>query len=523
MIEDIDYLKENSEKDYVLVFIDSGERDRDTWPTPTEYAVTFDPPFKNVFSVEIVDAAMPTTMFNIDKYSHEFMLTTVTTFESSPYDLYQNFEEISTSTDFIRYFDDDQENTVIVCDPATLTFYDIDNPLYTDKNTSYRLALKSKIENISISVQSNQVMSEHHIFEFKDQKMIILNIPANQPIIDVLMQNNFYLNQRIDGNFDVIYYEYKYVPLDVMNSIINDSAYIIRIANNRFTMPIGNYNVSDFRFELNTLWNDAYNIFVDPIGLYDTRQGKYMYYSNSLFVFNSRVKSMSLVLGFDLNPSTEDSKLYSTMTIGKNKNLFVSVYNTAEQRYEVIPPGMINLGGERFLILRSPEIESHMYGSHAFTGHTPGIGLFKIAAAQNETTHLRWDFNTLIRKPIHPIGKLPKMTFKFELPDGRSYDFKGINHQFLLAVKYYVPASKKNFDKYTLNPNYNPDTRNYLITSKTTQYREENNADAHEDDDDDEEKYKFYKKQMDKFDYGEDTSSAAEGDDDDDDTSDEDD
>lgn len=513
MIEDIDYLKENSEKDYVMVFIDSGERDKDTWPTPTEYAITFDPPFKNVFSVEIVDAALPTTMFNIDKYSQDFMLTTVTTFESSPYDMRQYFEEISTSTDFIRYFDDKQENTLLVCDPASITWYDVDNPLYTDKNTNYRIALRSKIENVSIAILSNQVVSEYHIFDYKDKKMIILDIPANQPIIDILNKQNFYLSLRLDGNYDVIYYEYKYISLGIMNSIVSDSAYYVRIANNRFTMPAGNYNVSDFRFELNTLWNDAYNIYVDPIGLYDTRQGKYKYYSSSLFVFNTRIKSMSYVLGFDLNPSIDDSALYDTMTIGTNRKLFVSIFNNAEQRYEIIPPGMTNLGGERFLILRCPEVESHMYGSYAFTGHTPGIGLFKIAASQNETTHLRWDFNTLIRKPIHPIGKLPKMTFRFELPDGRPYDFKGINHQFLLAIKYYVPSAKANFDRYTLNPNYNPDTRNYLITSKTTQYKEENNADNGDDEDeDDEEKYKFYKKQLDKFNYGEETSSVDDDD-----------
>lgn len=515
MIEDIHYLKENSEHDYVMVFIDSGKRDRDTWPTPSEYSVTFDPPFKNVYSVEIVDAALPTTMFNIDKYSNELMVTTVTTFESSPYDLRQNIEEISTSVDFIRYFDDQQENTLLVCDPAAITWYDINNPLYTDKNTNYRLALKSKIENVSISTLSNQVVSDYHVFEYTNKKMIILNIPANQPIIDILEKDNFYLVPRLDGNFDVIYYEYKYISLGVMNSIISDSAYFIRIMNNRFTMPIGNYNVSDFRFELNTLWNDAFNIYVDPMGLYDTRQGKYRYYSSNLFLFNTRVKSMSNVIGFDLNPSAEDSTQYGMMTIGKNKNIFISIFNNAEQRYEIIPPGMTNLGGERFLILRCPEIESHMYGSYAFTGNTPGIGLFKIAASQNETTHLRWDFNTLIRKPIHPIGKLPKMTFRFELPDGRSYDFKGINHQFLLAIKYYVPSSKTIFDRYTLNPNYNPDTRNYLVNSKTTQYKEENavdNGDGEDEDEDDEEKYKFYKKQLDKYDHGDEDETSSDDD-----------
>ena len=50
-IDDIDFLKENSENDSVIIFIDSERRDYIAFPTPSEYSVTFDQPFKNVYSV----------------------------------------------------------------------------------------------------------------------------------------------------------------------------------------------------------------------------------------------------------------------------------------------------------------------------------------------------------------------------------------------------------------------------------------------------------------------------------------
>jgi hypothetical protein len=157
---------------------------------------------------------------------------------------------------------------------------------------------------------------------------------------------------------------------------------------------------------------------------------------------------------------------------------------------------MINLGGARYLILRCPELEDHLYGSYAYNSNTPGIGMFKLAASQNEITNLRWDFASLSRKPIHPIGKLSKLTFRFELPNGKLYDFKGVNHQFLLAIKFYSPSRKNKFKKSILNPNYNANLIQYMANNKTILNKE--NSD-NEEEIDNEENYIFYKKQLDKF------------------------
>lgn len=514
MIEDIDFLKQHSDKDSVMIFIDSGDRDKKINPTPSEYSVSFSAPFKNVFSIDIVDASMPTTMYNIDIYNRELYITTVSKPAAATWDPYQYLKEISTSKDFARYFDDTEINYVLICSIAQLSSYDTNNPLINDKNTTYRIAVKYKTENINIVPYTNQNDNDYYIFEYQSKKYVIKNITANEPIINIIKEENYYLEERSDKNYNIIYYKFRYISQSIMNSIVLDNNYYVKINNYRMIMSIGNYNAEDFRFDLNTLMNDSLGIFIDPVGGLDTRQGKYRYYSSDLIVFNTRIRSLSWVMGFDLDPSLNDSNIYRTMTIGENYQLFIGNLNPVEKVYEIISPGMINLGGERFVILRCPEIESHMYGSYAYNSNTPGIGLFKIAAGQNETTHLRWDFTTLIRRPIHPVGKLSKMTFRFELPNGKLYDFKGINHQFLVSISFYIPSQHRNFDKYILNPNYNPNMIEYMTTAKNTQYKEENNYENSEDtDEDNEDKYKYYKKQLDKFNYEQESDQTDDSDD----------
>ena len=64
-IEDVDYLKKNSIKQSYIFLVDSGDRDRVAYPTPSEYAIHFQTPFHNVIGFEVLDASIPRTMSNI--------------------------------------------------------------------------------------------------------------------------------------------------------------------------------------------------------------------------------------------------------------------------------------------------------------------------------------------------------------------------------------------------------------------------------------------------------------------------
>jgi len=89
--------------------------------------------------------------------------------------------------------------------------------------------------------------------------------------------------------------------------------------------------------------------------------------------------------------------------------------------------------------------------------------MFKLSSG-NDITHLRFDFVNFVKKPFHPIGKLGRLTFRFEMPNGLLYDFKGIDHNMLMTVKYYVPKGNATASTPALlNPNYRPDYLSYMI------------------------------------------------------------
>jgi hypothetical protein len=214
--------------------------------------------------------------------------------------------------------------------------------------------------------------------------------------------------------------------------------------------------------------------------------------------------------GFDMLPKKEDNAYYETYNIGKNDRIFAGLYRPDDMTWALVAPGLVNLLGERYVILRCKEIESHLLGSLAYTSFTPGIGMFKLAAAYNDITNLRFDFVNLIRKPFHPIGKLPKLTFRFETSSGKLYDFKGVNIQMLLMLKFLVPTQKFKFDRSILNPNYHPDFMQYMSNNKTIQYKE----DSDEEEEFDTQKYnELYKKEFNKYDYS--TSEDEDTEDDD--------
>jgi len=69
-IEDINYLKENSVKQTIVILIDSKNRDFELYPDPSNYVVNFNVPFKNVIGFDIIDTSIPRTMYSIDKYNN---------------------------------------------------------------------------------------------------------------------------------------------------------------------------------------------------------------------------------------------------------------------------------------------------------------------------------------------------------------------------------------------------------------------------------------------------------------------
>ena len=209
-----------------------------------------------------------------------------------------------------------------------------------------------------------------------------------------------------------------------------------------------------------------------------TRTGKIKFsvqsVRNTFFMIDIDNTSMAENIGFSVFKSvntTATDILFERISHPTRKNLLASV--TRDEDEQIIPPGVVYLLGIRYVVLRCPEIES-LIGSQSYDVSSGGIGIFKLALNQ-ETVQQRLDFVHFVRKPFHPIEKLDRLTFRFELKDGQLYDFKGVDMFMILQINTYVPKRKQHFDPKmsVLNPNYDPDFMRYVNRENDKKARQE--------------------------------------------------
>lgn len=179
-------------------------------------------------------------------------------------------------------------------------------------------------------------------------------------------------------------------------------------------------------------------------------------------------------LGFAVNTSLNFDKLiantiyksqyFKTIKFDQSTRFLMGIPDDSNKVGKIESPGIVNLTSNvRYMLLRCPEIETHLHNSFAFGRFCPGVGLFK-HTGNNDQNNYRFDFTNFVKKPFHPIGKLRKITLKFELADGTPYDFKGVDHIILLSIKFYNVRNVLGLeDTSLLNPNYNPDYIQYFI------------------------------------------------------------
>ena len=91
-------------------------------------------------------------------------------------------------------------------------------------------------------------------------------------------------------------------------------------------------------------------------------------------------------------------------------------------------------------------------------------------------------FFKLQLREFHPIGKLARLTLRFENADGTLYNFRGVNHDIIFAIHYYSAKKIKPLKQSIYNPEYNMDFLKYKYNTK-------DNDDYSGDSESDNEKY----------------------------------
>lgn len=305
----------------------------------------------------------------------------------------------------------------------------------------------------------------------------------------ILVNNQYY---KIKPSY---YYTPKieyYYAIDILNiNNVDDYEKMLNLFFELFTIeiPIGNYTLNKLIISLNTKFRENINQVIlnrtienvnnnnsllinsDNYDLELTCTGNTIpadiqnilkFESNRHIIFDMNNSTLNKTLGFysKVNESSEYLYNYTYLNINKIINyekFYHSINLESTNKYTIIAPGIVYLIGSEYIILKCPEIEEHLYGSLSYTKNT--IGLAKIRVSNWGLNEESTSYLKLKLREFHPIGKLSKITLRFENANGVLYDFRGVNHNIVFAIHYYSAKQKQNFEKSIINPEYK---MNYL-------------------------------------------------------------
>jgi hypothetical protein len=351
-------------------------------------------------------------------------------------------------------------------------------------------------------------------------------------IIDSSVPRTMYSIDKYNNTF--YYYIHSNFDINEMNDIIQTRSSSDNILDynkdptfngvfNKFEMKHGDYNIATFcqyfdeaiASNITLNYGSNYfssninsNIVASPIDVNNPELTNIIRFNcNYPFIFNMRDSTIAETLGFFLltKPSLDKINYSYLIKYSNNINflkLFHSFYDSSPDNkcHTIIAPGMVCLTGEKYIILHSPEIEDHSFGSLSYMKHTLGIAKFRTnSIGFNDIT---FNMTKIPIREFHPIGKLTKITFQFVTANGLLYDFKGVNHNITIAI-YYFEARLLSNDAFTsiLNPNYNINFNDYKYTNREQEIVNEDDEDEDDDNTYSRDNLNMYKQIEQKYNY----------------------
>jgi len=573
-VEDVNFLKENSIKQSYTFLVDSKNRDRKQHPSPNNYVVDFETPFKNIIGFEIIDASIPRTMYNVDyenntiyyfvgKSSMETLIhdgindnntsylvhskiNNTDVIENNSlliaddeyatlsnsiniYNIYNNEENIGGSkvgisfsfdvkasaiynslTDnsytilhfgydhlkniknnltfpiiiklikknsIFQYFDivfkigssiDNSISTLIILNQNLSNFVNICWTISNSTNENWNIYINNvKVKTYTSLYTINKVFYTgkyigksftNEIGEWSgSNKLYIKNLKIYNKELSQIDVNLSMINGLYKIDFLPIWFKMDKLLVGYNNIIDNDgNNKMINYKDifNKIIISPGDYTIRNFLKKYDEIYNTEiwFGAYSDPSDLTNLLN----IYSKNPFILDMKRSTISENIGFDLNNSTNTMNRYLYKNIYENnenmRKIFHSKKNEDTNDYFITSPGIVYFIGNKYIIMKCPEIEEHLYRSLSYSNISLGLAKFRVdnIGINNE----KLSITKIPFREFHPIGKLSRITLRFETNIGTLYDFKGVNHNIVIAIYYYEPT-QKNFPKGSiLNPEY---------------------------------------------------------------------
>lgn len=505
-IEDVDYLKQHSQKQSYLFLVNSKDRNKEAYPTPSEYVVDFEQPFYNVIGVNVLDASIPRTMYNIDEYNNTLYFF-----------IHSSNIDVSQITP--------QHFTQKTIEPGDYTIQTLLDTLNAELSMPLNSNLSSSNVSITVSTLSNPPDIKSRL-QFDSAYPFVFDMErstlAESLGFDTYVQSTEAKKNSLQQNYTIVpsipprYQWYHSVDLPytiaqgTTQTLLEGPRGVIR------TLSLSNRIAQRFYVLESTYLSRVYTAFQSSdvsatpsvsftiqTDLNNEPSGNAISQASTMAIsYIDGTLSDSAILSIPLEKETyywivfEDTPntsiyyndvLTSETTLKTQVNtiwtdvddLTNAIYyqlsirlETTHEYHRLKSPGIYSLIGEPYLVIRCKEIEENSYRSLSYTKHQLGIAKIKLGVVGYREERI--DFSSIPNREFHPIGRLTRLSLRFETGDGRLYDFKGVNHSITFSIQYYEPTFQKSFERSILNQNYTGDYMGYL-------YRQEEQEDKSDD------------------------------------------
>ena len=444
-MDDVSYLRANkaTTQESFVFMVDSRMRDRAAHPSPSEYTLEFNAPFRNVCSFSLLDATIPRTHHNVDEDSNILVYS----LDGDP----EQFTVTLPPGDYTLPQMLDQLNVYLLgglrADPLTNP-YDISNKvvftrsggnfsLHFNKSTM-RTGLGFGDARTSLSGSAGTQTVSAHAGPYRETQATALSSTVSVRQRFVAQASGTVAGITVASD-----------PATIPSSLLTITATVTTLGGT----AVAHGTLSPFRSAEATVAAGA--------GVLQQNTEYYMVLTAS--ATTQAYISVGAGAGSAQTSTTGGGGAGPTWTdVGEDLQLCFDVA-VSSGLFELQSSGLVDLTGEKLVLIRCPEIEQIMFRErYNEKGVHAGLGYCKLGGLGFREQRGDY-FIPFPPRTFHPIAKLSKLTFRLEKPDGTRYDARGVDHFLLMVITYYKVSSDAAGGAPTmLHPGYTPDVHAFL-------------------------------------------------------------
>ncbi len=485
-MDDVEYLERVGKDESFLFLADSAKRDKSVYPSPAEYAVTFNSPFRNVVGFELVEVNVPRTDYIVDSTENTLTYsvdvpssittwqtdveagTRTATFSPGDYNLSQLVEHMNEVLANVAATNGD---TTVLQVATTTVPSEISNKIRIESSGPFCVLGDSSAIRTTIGLGDPVSTTATG---YATVPGYTLNAPRGASGVFVATQGplgNGVTFSSFVGPFpgDETKYEGVYGARTVREYFTAAEAGTPTAVNAFFASlgaaPAGGWTLDvrvarssdDATLATGTLTTTGDDY--DPVTSVLTATGNFVAgveYFVEFTTTETTDASNCAALWYDypnLPPTGSYAAVNGTL-VHAGQDFCVDVVSGA-WGYEISPPGIVNLRGARYIKVRCPELEQFLYRDRVGEPTSAGIGMVDLIGYgfQNQ----RYNFVHYPAKKFHPIGKIQKLTLRLERPDGTLYDAQGVDNTLLCAITFRTTPKSGGTESFPAAPGYDPD------------------------------------------------------------------